>query len=277
MSKKIIAKTVPELPITPQGDRWLVDGLIPSGVTCIAGLPKTKKTFWCLQLCISLVTQKAFLGRWKAFRAKRVLYIAGEADNVIGERLRGFARGHGLAESYLSNLFVVTGEQLSLTSASDRERLREVILETKAEVVCLDPWARFIGGASESSTEQMAEILGFLKSLQDELGVSWIIVHHLRKATRAKPTGADLRGSGQLHSFVDCTVLLRKHGQDILMDVESRHSEEITDIPLKLYSNSGDAYCFRAASADDLRPMTSEIGKRIFRCKLVAIHGKAVA
>jgi RecA-family ATPase len=276
MRNRIVAKTISELPILSKEDRWLVDGIIPVGTTCVAGMPKTKKTFWCLSLCLGLATQKAFLGKWNVPRARRVIYIAGEGEGVIGERLRGLARGHGIGESDLSNLFVVTGEQLSLTSAADRQRLREVVVETKAEVVCLDPWARFLCGASESSTEQMAEILGFLKSLQDELGVSWIIVHHLRKATRAKPTGADLRGSGQLHSWVDCTVLLRNRDNQILMDVESRHSEGVADVPLMLYSSSGGAFCFRATS-DDLRPMTSENGKRIFRCRLIAIHGKVAA
>ena len=70
-------------------------------------------------------------------------------------------------------------------------------------MLLLDPLVR-LHGIDENHAGDVAELLAYFRSLQRELGLSVVLVHHTRKnAADGVAAGQGLRGSGDIHAFGD--------------------------------------------------------------------------
>lgn len=190
--------TTDELLAMPSPE-WMVDGIIPEGLTVLFGSPKTGKSYVALTMAWSLANGLPWFGM-PTGRIRRVLYLAGEGVGDL--RLR--------ADSLLEHTDRHPGGHLQfwpnilqLSRESDAARLRLMVEKAEAELVIVDTWARFSGVRDENDAAQTQAAVNAVESLT-RLGVSVLVVHHTSKA-------GTMRGSSALAGAVEAAIRLELH------------------------------------------------------------------
>lgn len=226
---------VAEIPREDQPRRWLVDQLWgDSSVGLIGGAPKCSKTWLGLDLALSVATGTTCLGKYAVPRSGPVLiYLAEDALGVVRERVAGMARHRGLELAHVE-LYVITAATLRLDREPHRQRLFQTAKRLRPRLLLLDPLVR-LHGIDENKAGEVAGLLAYFRSLQRELDLSVILVHHTRKnAAAGVAAGQGLRGSSDLHAFGDSNLYLRRTRERLLLSSEHRAAPASPPVYLEL-------------------------------------------
>ena len=203
--------------------RWLVEELWgASSVGVIGGAPKCAKTWLGLDMALSVATGTACLGKYAVPEPGPVLvYLAEDALPVVRERIEGMARHRGLDLAGVE-IHVITAPVLRLDRDRDRTRLWETTRRLRPRLLLLDPLVR-LHGIDENHAGEVAELLAYFRSLQRQLDLSVLLVHHTRKnAAGGVAAGQGLRGSGDIHAFGDSNLYLRRTKEHLVLSSEHR-------------------------------------------------------
>jgi RecA-family ATPase len=203
----------------------VVEGLINEGESILlAGRNKVGKSRLVQQMSLSIATGTEFLGM-SVLKPRRVLII--DLENRVGT-MRDRLLNRAGAEANVSGLYVWCAKFMSENtvecSPAGIQKLKELIRQTGAELVIIDPWRLFLG-KDENNAEEIVRGLKILSSLKnDHPFLTIIIVHHVRKERFENPRKliSDQRlwtdsvsGHHALSSHVDaCYGLERERGED---------------------------------------------------------------
>ena len=159
---------------------------------------------------LRVATGTACLGKYAVPEPGPVLvYLAEDALPVVRERIEGMARHRGLDSSQVE-IHVITAPVLRLDRDRDRTRLWETARRLRPKLLLLDPLVR-LHGIDENNAGEVAELLAYFRSLQRQLDLSVLLVHHTRKnAAGGVAAGQGLRGSSDIHAFGDSNLYLRR-------------------------------------------------------------------
>jgi RecA-family ATPase len=224
-----------DLPDRQQAPRWLVEQLwSEAAVGVIGGAPKCSKTWLGLDLALSVATGTPCLGTFAVPRPGAVLvYLAEDALPIVRERVAGMARQRGLALAAVA-IHVITAPTLLLDREPHRSRLFETARQLRPRLLLLDPLVR-LHALDENHAGEVAGLLAYFRSLQRQLDLSVILVHHTRKnATNAGAAGQALRGSGDIHAFGDSNLYLRRTREHLLLASEHRAAPAPPPVALQL-------------------------------------------
>ena len=226
---------VGEIPDEDPGARWLVEGLWGAhAVGVIGGAPKCAKTWLGLDLALSVATGTPCLGRYAVPEPGPVLvYLAEDALRAVRERIEGMARHRGL-DLEAVEIHVITAPVLRLDHDRDRTRLWETVRRLRPRLLVLDPLVR-LHSIDENHAGDVAELLGYFRTLQRELGLSVLLVHHTRKnAADGVAAGQGLRGSGDIHAVGDSNLYLRRTEEHLILSSEHRAAPASAPVDLQL-------------------------------------------
>jgi hypothetical protein len=232
---------VAELPSDELAERWLVEQLwCAHAVGVIGGAPKCAKTWLGLDMALSVATGTPCLGRYAVPEPGPVLvYLAEDALRAVRERIEGMARHRGLKLEAVG-IDVITAPVLRLDRDRDRKRLWETVRRLRPRLLVLDPLVR-LHGIDENHAGDVAELLGYLRALQRELGLSVLLVHHTRKnAADGVAAGLELRGSGDIHAFGDSNLYLRRAEQRLILSSEHRAAPAAAPVHLELVATDAE-------------------------------------
>ena len=110
----------------------------------------------------------------------------------------------------------------------------ETARRLRPRLLVLDPLVR-LHGIDENRAGEVAELLAYFRSLQRELGLSVLLVHHTRKnAGDGVAAGQGLRGSGDIHAFGDSNLYLRRTEQHLILSSEHRAAPASSPVYLRL-------------------------------------------
>ena len=202
---------VGEIRCEDRTQRWLIEQLWgESSVGVIGGAPKCSKTWLGLDMALSVATGTPCLGEYAVPRAGPVLvYLAEDALPVVRQRVAGMARHRGLDLAGVE-IHVITAPTLRLDRDPHRTRLLETAKRLRPRLLLLDPLVR-LHGIDENNAGEVAGLLAYFRSLQRQLDLSVVLVHHTRKnAAGGVAAGQGLRGSSDLHAFGDSNLYLRR-------------------------------------------------------------------
>jgi AAA domain len=226
---------VAEIASDELAERWLVEQLwCARSVGVIGGAPKCAKTWLGLDIALSVATGTPCLGRYTVPEPGPVLvYLAEDALVVVRERMEGMARHRGLDLDEVK-IFVITAPVLRLDRDPDRTRLWETARRIRPRLLLLDPLVR-LHGIDENSAGDVAGLLAYFRSLQRQLDLSVLLVHHTRKnAGDGVVPGQGLRGSGDIHAFGDSNLYLQRTKEHLMLSSEHRAAPATAPVYLEL-------------------------------------------
>ena len=240
---------VGDIPSEENAQRWLVEQLWgESSVGLIGGAPKCSKTWLGLDLALSVATGTECLGKYAVPRAGPVLvYLAEDALPVVRQRVEGIARHRGLDLAGVE-IHVITAPTLRLDRGPHRERLLETARRIRPRLLLLDPLVR-LHGIDENNATEVAQLLAYFRSLQRELDLSVVLVHHTRKnAAGGVAAGQGLRGSSDLHAFGDSNLYLRRSRERLVLSGEHRAAAAPPAVYLELSTTNTDTMHLRVVA-----------------------------
>jgi RecA-family ATPase len=226
---------VAEIPSDEIAERWLVEELwCTNSVGVIGGAPKCAKTWLSLDMALSVATGTPCLGKYAVPEPGPVLvYLAEDALVAVRERIEGMAWHRGLDLDRVE-VHVITAPVLRLDQERDRMRLWETTRRLRPRLLVLDPLVR-LHGIDENRAGDVAELLAYFRSLQRELGLSVVLVHHTRKnAADGVAAGQGLRGSGDIHAFGDSNLYLQRAKDHLILSSEHRAARASAPVYLEL-------------------------------------------
>jgi hypothetical protein len=232
---------VGEISSEEHAERWLVEGLWGArSVGVIGGAPKCSKTWLGLDVALSVATGTACLGKYAVPEPGPVLvYLAEDALPVMRERIAGMARHRGLDLAGV-DIHVITTPTLRLDRDPDRTRLLETTKRLRPRLLLLDPLVR-LHGIDENNAGEVAKLLAYFRSLQRQLDLSVILVHHTRKnAAGGVAAGQGLRGSSDIHAFGDSNLYLRRTREHLVLSNEHRAAPASPPVYLELVTSDAD-------------------------------------
>ena len=221
--------------VPPRNDaqRWLVEGIwTRQAVGFIAGPPKACKSWFGLDLAVSVASGTACLGRYQVQDRGPVLLYPAEDDHTdVRTRVAGICAHRGLALAAL-DLHLLHVHGLRLDIDEHRDRLRATIVELRPRLLLLDPLVR-LHRLDENSAAEIARLLAYLRELQVRHGTAVAVVHHMGKRRRAQ-LGAALRGSSDLFAWADSNAYLVRKEQHLSLTLEHRAAPQAGPITLAL-------------------------------------------
>lgn len=236
----------PSLPVVHVADiateetreRWLIESLWgASAVGVIGGAPKCSKTWLALDMSLSVATGTACLGRYPVPEPGPVLvFLAEDSLAIVRERVEGIARHRGL-QLDSTPIHVITASVLRLDREPHRSQLRETAKRLRPRLLLLDPLVR-LHGIDENHAGEVAELLAYFRSLQRELDLAVVLVHHTRKnAAGGTAAGLGLRGSSDIHAFGDSNLYLKRAKDRLVLSSEHRAAAAARPVYLELVAS----------------------------------------
>lgn len=218
--------------------RWLIDQLWgASAVGVIGGAPKCSKTWLALDMSVSVATGTPCLGRYAVPEPGPVLaYLAEDSLSIVRERVEGIARHRNLSLDSVP-MHVITAATLRLDREPHRSQLEETARRLRPRLLLLDPLVR-LHGIDENNAGEVAELLAYFRSLQRELDLAVVLVHHTRKnAAGGTAAGLGLRGSSDIHAFGDSNLYLRRSSDRLMLLSEHRAAAAARPVYLELVTD----------------------------------------
>lgn len=180
---------------------WLVDWVFSSDQPTLFGArSKAGKTTQLVDLSVALATKTDWLGYFTIPRARKVLFITGESNEMaITKRLVKAFSSRGLDFQDAKGMLRVEAVNFPLLpSEANRAQIAKIVRKHDIEVVIIDPLYRGLG---QLDTHRMAEvgqaIVSFTKACAP---ASLIISHHTTKSaareTEGPPQLEDMSGAG---------------------------------------------------------------------------------
>lgn len=185
---------------------FLVNGILPEGVTILASAPKLGKSFMMMQLALALTTGTPFLGR-QTTQVGVVYFALEDGRRRLQERMNDLLDGRPVPE----HLYFVTE-----TYRID-DGLFEVIdaykdQDPSIKVAIIDTLQCIRGrGALQGKYQFDSQEISSLKKYADDRGISVLIVHHTRKASDAGDPHSNISGTQGIFGSVDTAWVLEKH------------------------------------------------------------------
>ncbi len=214
--------------------RWLIEGLWShQAVGIIGGLPKAGKSWLGLDIAVSVASGTACLTHFEVSRKGPVLvYLAEDHEADVRDRIEQLCAHRRLALDSLP-LHLLGVPCLRLDVEDHAERLEATVAALQPRLLLLDPLVRMHRG-DENSSSDISRLLGFLRELNRRHDLSIVLVHHMSKKSRAS-LGQALRGSGDLHAWVDSACyLLPKANEQLQLTIEHRAAPAPTPKLLRL-------------------------------------------
>jgi len=238
----------------PPEQRWLIRSLLPySAVGVIGGQPKCAKSYYGLDLAVSIASSTPCLGRYPVERPGRsMVFLAEDSPADLRDRVADLCL-HRQIEIESLDLHVVAEPALHLDQRADRQGLWDAVERLRPLLVVLDPLVRLHTTLDENNSRDVAGLLGFLRKLQRTFDTTVILVHHTaKKGNRSRP-GQALRGSGDLHAWLDVGAYLAWTNGRLNLTLEHRAVPAPEPVELALVSRSdGSATHLEVASGPAL-------------------------
>lgn len=180
--------------------RFCIQSLLPQGVSILGGAPKIGKSWMVLDWCVRIAKGETI---WNLPTEKgTVLYLCLEDGLArIQDRL------NCITDEVPSNLYVATKSE-SIETGLLQQIQNFIITHTDTTLIVIDTF-QMIRNNSELSYANDYNKIGKLKQYADEMSISILLVHHLRKQGDSDPLNK-LSGTTGISGAVDTVFVLDK-------------------------------------------------------------------
>ncbi len=206
---------------------WIVPGLIPAGLTMVAGRPKCGKSFLALMLAISIATGALF---WNlTVRRRKVFYWSLEDSPArLKNRILMLTGSAVPADISFSTRLPDGGKMFSIPALerylAENRDIDFAIVDTLGRIK-VQPAGR--GNSYEIDYEYMSG----LHEITKKTGCSIIVLHHLKKGQISVEDPFDcISGSNGILGTVDAAIVIQsdRNNPERILHITGRDIEEKT-------------------------------------------------
>jgi AAA domain len=208
--------------------RIILSGLIPEGVTLLAGKPKVGKSWLALDVCLAVADETRFvLGDMRPVHGA-VLYLALE-DNE--RRLKKRIDKIVQSGAWPERLEIHTEwKRIDQGGLEDIEAWIKSAIEKGIEprLIWIDTLAKIrpIAGRSEQAYAADYRAIDGVQRLAGQYGVGVVFNTHLRKAPSEDDPFDEVSGTLGLTAAADTTIVMKRHSGMVKVYVRGRDIEE---------------------------------------------------
>lgn len=196
-------------------DQIVVNTFDVGDKVAIIGGSKLRKTFFLLQLLLSLAAGRGFLA-WRITKPRRVFHVQFEIQaNHYHRRVRHMAHALRMGPTDLEDrLQILNARGMGLSGIEGIKKIEEIAKSYRPEIISIDPLYKIATGA-ENNAEDVKTILNAFDELAETTGASIIYVHHDAKGTSGDREIRD-RGAGSnvLGRDYDAGITLTPHAYE---------------------------------------------------------------
>lgn len=208
VSDLISAKDLLKLDLPPA--EFVVEGLVPIGLTVIGAPAKSFKSFMALQMSIAVAKGQKFMGF--SVSSGGVLYLDLESTRRRPKnRLQLILNGEDAPE----NLYILT--QMDHLNGCFESDLRSILKEhPEIKLIIVDVFKKIRPPKRGNSDpyERDYEDYGYIKQLADELNVAIILITHTTKMKHPDDPFNELIGSAGVMGSIDAAIVLKKEKRE---------------------------------------------------------------
>lgn len=186
--------------------QWIVSGLLPEGLTILAAPQKSGKSWFCLQLALSIASGTSFLGR-----------SVTKAEVLYGALEDGQLRLQQRQEKLLNGKDAPNGLHFTTALPTFQDGLVEVLSgfinqHPSARLLIIDVLSLVRGqnNSRMNAYDQDYALLRPLKQMATEKRVAVLLVTHLKKGEEKSDPFASVTGSCGQTATADATILLQR-------------------------------------------------------------------
>lgn len=186
--------------------KWMIDSLWPDGVGFVAGDSEQGKTWFVLDMALSVNLGLDFLSEHKVPETGPVLLIEEEQSiQQISQRVRLLLRPHGIDPTSLKTFYHWTQKGLKFPEAT--QGLIRFIKDHSVRALFIDSLSAVHRG-DEISNRDMQPILQSFSEINKQTGASVIVIHHMAKPNQHQSRNPlwRLRGNSALLAWADTVI-----------------------------------------------------------------------
>lgn len=232
--------------------RWIVQDLIPAGLTILASPPKFGKSWMAMNLCLSVATEGRFLG-YQCCKCGCLYLALEDGERRLKSRM---AKINGPAPAPPGFDFSIQAPTLG--SGLIPALGQYIGQHPDTGLIVLDTFqkVRDVGGSRDVYGKDYADV-GALKRFADAHNIALLVIHHLRKMDDCADPFARISGSNGITGAADTMLVLSKEKRDAdtaTLSITGRDVEQ-NDFVLRfnkascLWENRGDADAFSEQQA----------------------------
>jgi len=211
--------------------QWLLEGELPQrAFAFLLGPSGVGKSFLALDYAMRVAQQAA------------VVYVVAERLDHFRPRLDAWLQHYGGSDERL----FICPRAVDLLNEDEFNEFYATIAPQQPQLLVVDTLARCTVGADENSAQMMGLAMRRLQRVQEELGATVLVVHHLTKSGRWE------RGSSAMRAATDTIIMMRQ---------ESSQSVSIK--------------CDKQSNAEQFKPRYRRLQEVAASCVLVAAADEA--
>lgn len=188
---------------------FIVDGMIPVGLTFLSGAPKLRKSFMALQIAIAVATGSTFLGR--NTRQCDVVYL-----DLEGSKSRISQRVQNMSVAMPRNVFVSNQIKERLAD-SLVDKLRQLHREKLSiRLIIVDTYSRARGNVKSTANAYDSDValLEPVQRMALEENLAILFIHHDKKGAGFMSDSFErLSGTMGISGSSDCVINLVSEGK----------------------------------------------------------------
>lgn len=193
--------------------------LFTPGLSFVYGEPKVGKSFFELDLALSIATGRPFMGH--DVTTGDVVYVVAEGVGGIGNRVAAWCAHYRMDPLTDLERIAFLTQPVNLSVEMEVAAFAHLIAERRPILTVIDTLARCTLGVEENSAKDMGVVVGALDRLRDVTGGHVSVVHHAGKdSTRG------LRGSNAIRGAADTVISLVGESNAIKASVEDQKDAE---------------------------------------------------
>jgi hypothetical protein len=197
----------------PNERKQVIPGLLRVGdVANIVGGPKTRKSFFAMQLLISVASGTPFLG-WPTNRGRVRLFDNELRADDLTRRMTAMVRESGLNwEDVAANIDISPLRGTLADLATIRDELCRVPPDTYSLVIVDALYKALPSGIDENSNSDMTAAYVMLDESAERHNAAVACIHHTSKGNQASKSVSDMgSGAGAQSRSADVHIVLREH------------------------------------------------------------------
>lgn len=201
---ELLARSIP-----PQ--KWVIEGLLPEGLTLLCGAPKAGKSWLTLDIALHVASGQPFWGH-KTTAGRVLLFALEDGQRRMKARLEALLDGRDdLYPALLYPCFAVPPLESGFAAGLDAQ-LAGFGGEEKVSLVIVDTLGKIRTASKLDGFQRDYEQLAELKKVADKHHVALIVVHHLRKLWSADPF-EQISGTNAILGASDAAFVLKRDGR----------------------------------------------------------------